>query len=49
VVINKALSAKVVNGAFNHYSLTRWLDDNAGVPPLLNASGASDIGAAFGL
>ena len=49
VAIDPRLSHVVVNGAFNHYSLTRWLDDNAGVPLLRNASSAPDLRAAFGL
>jgi hypothetical protein len=49
VVINPRLSHVVVNGTFNHYSLTRWLDDNAGVSLLRNASSAPDLRAAFGL
>jgi hypothetical protein len=49
VVVNPALSGVVVTAAFNHYSLTRWLDDNAGAPPLNNAATATDIGSAFGL
>jgi hypothetical protein len=40
---------KVVTGAFNHYALTRWLDDNAGVTRLRNAATAGDLRAAFGL
>ena len=49
VAIDPRLSHVVVNGTFNHYSLTRWLDDNAGVSPLRNASSAPDLRAAFGL
>jgi hypothetical protein len=49
VAIDPRLVAKVVTGTFDHYSLTRWLDDNAGVPPLRNAASAPDLRAAFGL
>jgi acid phosphatase len=49
VVVNLALTSKIVTGAFNHYSLTRWLDDNAGVARLNNAASAPDLRAAFGL
>jgi len=49
VVINPALSAVTVTGNFDHYSLTRWLDDNAGVSLLRNAASAPDLRAAFGL
>ena len=49
VVIDPRLSNVQVTGTFNHYSLTRWLDDNAGVSPLRNAASAPDLRAAFGL
>jgi hypothetical protein len=49
VVVDKALSHKVVGGAFTHYSLTRWLETNAGVPFQNNAVGAADLKSAFGL
>jgi acid phosphatase len=49
VAIDPRLSHVVVTGAFNHYSLTRWLEDNAGVPLLRNAATAPDLRAAFGL
>ena len=49
VAIDPRLSGKTVTGRFNHYSLTKWLDDNAGVPELRNAGSASDLQAAFGL
>ncbi len=49
VVIDPHLSHTVVSGTFNHYSLTRWLDDNAGVARLRNAATAPDLRAAFGL
>lgn len=49
-VINPRLSSVTVNGTgFNHYSLTKWLDDNAGLPELNNAVSAPDLKAAFGL
>jgi len=49
VVVDPNLSGRVVTGSFNHYSLTRWLDDNAGVARLRNAASAPDLRAAFGL
>ena len=49
VVVDPRLSAKTVTGTFNHYSLTKWLDDNAGVTELRNAAAAADLRAAFGL
>jgi acid phosphatase len=49
VVIDPRLSHVVVNGTFNHYSLTRWLEENAGVSLLRNAVSAPDLRAAFGL
>ena len=49
VVIDPRLHGVTVTGTYNHYSLTRWLDDNAGVPPLRNAASAADLKAAFGL
>jgi hypothetical protein len=49
VVIDLRLHAVTVTGTYNHYSLTRWLDDNAGVPHLRNAASAPDLRAAFGL
>jgi phosphatidylinositol-3-phosphatase len=49
VVIDPRLHGKTVSGSFNHYSLTRWLDDNAGVSRLRNAASAPDLRAAFGL
>ena len=49
VAIDPGLSHVVVTGAYNHYSLTRWLEDNAGVPLLRNAATAPDLRAAFGL
>ena len=49
VVIDPRLSHVAVNGTFNHYSLTRWLDENAGVSLLRNAASAPDLRGAFGL
>ncbi len=49
VVIDPRLSGTTVTGSFNHYALTRWLDDNAGVSPLRNAATAGDLRGAFGL
>ena len=49
VAIDPRLSSKTVAGNYNHYSLTKWLDDNAGVSELRNAAGAPDLRAAFGL
>ena len=49
VVIDPRLHAKTVTLAANHYSLTRWLDDNAGTPRLNRAATAADLKAAFGL
>lgn len=39
---------KVVSTSTNHYALTRWFDDNAGVPRLRNAATAFDLRGAFG-
>jgi hypothetical protein len=49
VVIDPRLNGVTVTGAFNHYGLTRWLDENAGVALLRNAGTAADLKAAFGL
>jgi hypothetical protein len=49
VVIDPRLSGVTVTGRYDHYSLTRWLDDNAGVALLRNAATAGDLRAAFGL
>jgi acid phosphatase len=48
-VVHKGLSGKVVTGIYTHYGLTRWLEENAGVPLQNNAVGAADIKSAFGL
>ena len=48
-VVSPKLSGVSVATVANHYSLTRWLDDNAGVAYLGGASGAVDLKAAFGL
>jgi phosphatidylinositol-3-phosphatase len=49
VVVDPRLSGKVVSSAANHYSLTRWLESNAGVPFMNNAATAADLKSAFGL
>jgi phosphatidylinositol-3-phosphatase len=49
VVIDPRLHGVDVTGTYDHYSLTRWLDDNAGVALLRNAALAPDLRAAFGL
>jgi acid phosphatase len=49
IVIDPRLHRVTVSGAYNHYSLTKWLDDNAAVPELNNAASAPDLKAAFGL
>ena len=43
------LNHKVVTLASTHYSLARWLEDNAGVAHQFNAVTAADLKAAFGL
>jgi hypothetical protein len=40
---------KVVTISSNHYSMTRWYDQNAAAAPLRNASTAADLKAGFGL
>lgn len=49
VVIDPRLHHKVVARRCTHYCLTRWLDANAGVRLLRNASRAPSLRAAFGL
>lgn len=49
VVIDPRLSGKKVTLAANHYSLTRWLDANAGTAYLRKASTAARLKSAFGL
>jgi acid phosphatase len=49
VVIDPRLAGKTVATAANHYSLTRWLDTNAGTALLHNAATAADLKSAFGL
>lgn len=49
VVIDPHVAAKSVTATFNHYSLARWLENNAGVTTLRNAATAPDLRAAFGL
>ncbi len=48
-VINPKLSGVTVATTTNHYSLTRWFEDNAGTGYLGGASTAFDLKAAFGL
>jgi acid phosphatase len=49
VVIDPRLNGKTVSSAADHYSLTRWLETNAGVSLLRNAATATDLKSAFGL
>jgi acid phosphatase len=49
VVIDPHLHGRTVTGPFNHYSLTRWLCANAGVPLLRKAAYARPMRVAFGL
>jgi acid phosphatase len=49
VVADPRLHGKKVTLAANHYSLTRWLDINAGAAPLRNAATAPGLRTAFGL
>ena len=49
VVIDPRLNGKTVTTAANHYSLTRWLNANAGTSLLRNAATATDLKSAFGL
>jgi phosphatidylinositol-3-phosphatase len=49
VVLNAALSGKVVTSALTHYSLNRYYDQVLGVPPLRKGATAPDMRAAFGL
>ena len=50
VVVDPRLSGKVVTTGTSHYSLTKWLEDNAGVSYLTtNVSGATNYKSAFGL
>jgi len=49
VAIDPRLSHKVVTLASTHYSLARWLEDNAKVAHQFNAVTAADLKAAFGL
>ena len=48
-VVNPALHGVTVTTTANHYALTRWLEDNAGVAHLGGAAAAVDLRAAFGL
>lgn len=49
VVAHPGLSGKVVDTKLDHYSLTRFQEDAAGVSYLGQAAGAPDMAAAFGL
>jgi acid phosphatase len=49
VVADPRLHGKTVTIAANHYSLTRWLDINAGAAPLNKAVTAAGLKTAFGL
>ena len=49
VVVDPRLSHKVVGLMATHYSLARWLEDNAGVAHQFNAVTAADLKRAFGL
>jgi phosphatidylinositol-3-phosphatase len=48
-VLSTRLSHKVVTTPLTHYSLTRYLAQVLGVPPLRNGRSAPDMRAAFGL
>jgi acid phosphatase len=48
-VLTPALSHQVVTDPLNHYSLTRYIAETLGVPPLRNGSAAPDLAEAFGL
>jgi phosphatidylinositol-3-phosphatase len=49
VVCDVNLNGKVVSTSLNHYSLSRWLSETVGAPPLLYAAKATDMRDAFGL
>jgi phosphatidylinositol-3-phosphatase len=49
VVIDPRLRGVTVRSAADHYSLTRWLETNAGVALLARAATATDLKSAFGL
>lgn len=50
IVIHPDLNAKIATAALNHYSLTKFQEQVAGVTTYLNnAAGATDMGPAFGL
>lgn len=49
VVVAPGVSHRVVNAPLDHYSLTRWLDQAAGGPPLRAAANATSLGSAFGV
>jgi len=48
-VVNPKLHGITVTTVANHYSLTRWMEDNAGVGYLGGASAAVDLRSSFGL
>lgn len=48
-VLSTQLHHKVVDTPLTHYSLTRFIDDVLGVPPLGQGKDAPDMKAAFGL
>lgn len=48
-LLSTRLSGKVVTSRLTHYSLTRYVAQVLGVPPLRNGAGAPDMRAAFGL
>ena len=49
VVLIPGLSHKIVRRSLNHFSLTRLIDDVAGVPPLREAAHAADLVPILGL
>jgi acid phosphatase len=49
VVLIPGLSHKIVRRSLNHFSLTRLIDDVAGVPPLREAARAADLVPILGL
>lgn len=49
VVLHATEHGRVVTTALTHYSLSRWLSQTSGSAPLLKATTAPDMRAAFGL
>jgi hypothetical protein len=49
VLLSPSLHHVVVTTPLTHYSLTRFMDEVAGVAPLRSAAGAPDLASAFGL